>query len=61
MDIVTETVNRLRLTDGEIVILLGILTKTDVQLLDNEEKRLHKILVGRLEGRIKLKTKYNDV
>ncbi len=61
MDIITETVNRIRVTDGEIILLYNILSKIDTSLLEKEELRLHKILLGRLEGRMKLKENNNDV
>jgi len=61
MDIVPETINRLRLSDEEIVLLHRILKKLDSSLLDVDEEKLHRILIGRLEGRIKLKEQNLDL
>ena len=61
MDIVPETINRLRLSNQEILLLHRILKKTDSSLLNKEEEKLHRILVGRLEGRLKLKKENPDL
>ena len=61
MDIIPETINRLRLSDEEIVLLHRILKKLDSSLLDADEEKLHRILIGRLEGRLKLKEQNPDL
>ena len=55
MDIIPETINRIRLSDEEIVLLKRLLKKVDSEKLDENEKEFYNILVGRVEGRLKLK------
>ncbi len=54
-DIVQETINRIRLSDSDLVLLNQILDKLDKEKLSQEKKKFHEILVGRAEGRLKLK------
>ena len=61
MDIIPETINRLRLSDDELVLLHRMLKKVDVSSLDESEAKLHRILLGRLEGRMKLKQENPDI
>ena len=55
MDIVPETVNRIRLSDDDLIFLHRIIKKVDIKKLTPEEKKFYEILVGRVEGRLKLK------
>ncbi len=57
VDIVPETVNRIRLSDNDLILLHRILQKINKEKLSNEEKEFYKILVSRVEGRLKLKKK----
>jgi len=55
MDIVPETINRIRLSDDELILLENLVKKMDVEKLDENEKEFYNILLGRVQGRIKLK------
>lgn len=55
VDIITETINRIRLSDGDLILLYRILKKINKTCLDLEEKKFHKILLARTEGRLKIK------
>lgn len=55
VDIIPETINRIRLSDSDLVLLHRMLKKVDTAGLDKEEKEFHRILLGRVEGRLKLK------
>jgi len=57
VDIIPETINRIRLSDGELVLLNRVLSKVDVDKLKGAEKKFFEILCGRVEGRLKLKEK----
>ncbi|MGM5481559.1 MAG: hypothetical protein ACQESE_04065 [Nanobdellota archaeon] len=61
VDIVPETINRIRLSDDDLKLLYRVLQKVDVSVLDAEEKTFHEILVGRVEGRMKLKENNPDL
>lgn len=56
-EIVPETINRIRLSDNELVLLDRILKKINNKKLTVNEKKFHKILTGRVQGRLKLKEK----
>ncbi|MFH1637954.1 MAG: hypothetical protein ABIB71_06015 [Candidatus Woesearchaeota archaeon] len=55
MDIVPETINRIRLSDSDLKLLYNMLQKIDSKRLSPEEEKFYKILVARVEGRLKLK------
>ena len=55
MDIVPETINRIRLSDDDLILLDRILKKINKEELTINEKEFYRILVGRVEGRLKLK------
>ena len=55
MDIIPETINRIRLSDDELVLIERVLKKIDSSKLDKSEKEFYDILVGRVQGRLKLK------
>jgi len=57
MDIVPETINRIRLSDSDLLLLHRVLKKMDADKLSPNEKEFYEILVGRVEGRLKLKEK----
>lgn len=57
VDIVPETINRIKLSDDDLVLLHRVLKKIDISELDDNEKEFYRILVGRVEGRLKLKRK----
>ncbi|MBU1103134.1 MAG: hypothetical protein KJ600_01075 [Nanoarchaeota archaeon] len=57
MRIVPETINRIRLSDKELVLLGKILGKVDKDKLDANEKKFWEIILGRVGGRLKLKKK----
>ena len=61
MDIIPETINRLRLSNQEILLLHRMLKKLDSSLLNDDEEKLYRILIGRLEGRLKLKKENPDL
>ena len=55
MDIIPETINRIRLSDDELLLLNIILEKMNTDMLNINEKKFHKILLGRTEGRLKIR------
>ncbi|MFH1065296.1 MAG: hypothetical protein V1734_02210 [Nanoarchaeota archaeon] len=55
MDIVPETINRIRLSDNELILLKKIIDKIKKEELSPEEEKFYRILRGRVEGRLKLK------
>ncbi|MBU0461679.1 MAG: hypothetical protein KJ574_03775 [Nanoarchaeota archaeon] len=55
MDIVPETINRIRLSDDDLILLHRVIKKIDIDKLNPEERKFHTILLGRVEGRLKLK------
>ena len=55
LDIITETINRIRLSDMDLMILFNVFKKINIKDLTKEELKFYKIFIGRLEGRIKLK------
>ena len=57
VDIVPETINRIRLSDNDLILLHRVLQKMDKEKLNTEEKEFYEILLGRVEGRLKLKEK----
>ena len=56
VDIVPETINRIRLSNNDLILLYEVLKKINIETLDNNEKQFYNILVGRVEGRLKLKS-----
>ena len=54
MDIVPETINRIRVTDNDLVLLHRVLQKVDQEKLSSGEKGFIKILLKRVEGRLEL-------
>ncbi len=59
MDIVPETINRIRLSDNELVLLSRVLEKINCNNLSDNEKEFYRILSGRIKGRLKLKEEIN--
>jgi len=57
VDIIPETVNRIRLSDNELILLYKILQKINKEKLNSKEKEFYEILLSRVEGRLKLKEK----
>ena len=57
MDIIPETINRIRLSDEELLLLKHVLDKVDEESLTPHEKTFLTILRGRIEGRLSLKEK----
>jgi len=57
VDIVPETINRIRLSNNDLILLHRVLQKMDSDKLTAEEKEFYEILLGRVEGRLKLKEK----
>jgi len=57
MKITPETINRIRLSDKELVLLGKTLGKVDKDKLNTNEKRFLEIILGRVGGRLKLKKK----
>lgn len=57
VDIIPETINRIRLSDNDLLLLQRVLNKVDKKKLVNGEIDFHTILSSRVEGRIKLKEK----
>jgi len=55
VDIVPETINRIRLSDNELILLYRVLKKADEERLDLGEKEFYQILLKRVEGRLQLK------
>lgn len=55
MDIVPETINRIRLSDKELILLSKILKKINHKELNENERGFYRILLGRVQGRLKLK------
>jgi len=55
--IVPETINRIRLSDKELVLLGRVLGKVDGGKLSVNEKKFWEIIFGRVGGRLKLKKK----
>ena len=55
VDILPETSNRIRLSDNELILLHRILKKINEHNLSPEEKKFLKLLMGKVEGRLKLK------
>ena len=61
MDIVPETINRIRLSNDELILLHKILNKLDITALNQDEDRFIRILKGRIEGRLNLKKNNRDL
>ena len=61
VDIVPETINRIRLSNNDLILLYEVLKKINIETLDNNEKQFYNILVGRVEGRLKLKSEKKSV
>jgi len=57
VDIIPETINRIRLSDDELKLLSKVLNKIDLSKLNPEERKFCEILTGRVEGRLNLKKK----
>jgi hypothetical protein len=57
VDIIPETINRIRLSDDELKLLHNVLKKIDLSKLKPEEKKFCEILLERVEGRLNLKKK----
>lgn len=57
VDIVPETINRIRLSDNDLILLHMVLLKMDIKKLNPQEKEFYEILLGRVEGRLELKEK----
>jgi len=55
VDIVPETINRIRLSDNDLILLHRVLQKMNKEKLNPEEKEFYEILLGRVEGRLRLK------
>ena len=55
VDIVPETINRIRLSDDDLILLHRVLKKVNLENLTPSEKEFLEILLGRVEGRLKLK------
>lgn len=55
VDIVPEMINRIRLSDDDLILLYRVLQKMNIEKLAIEEKDFYEILLGRVEGRLKLK------
>ena len=55
MDIIPETINRIRLSDNDLILLHKVLEKMDKDKLNLGEKEFYEILLGKVEGRLKLK------
>ena len=55
VDIVPETINRIRLSDNDLILLYRVLKKTDEERLDLGEKEFYQTLLKRVEGRLQLK------
>lgn len=56
MDIVPETVNRIRLSNDDLFLLRQLLEKVDKSKLTYNENQFLEILYKRVNGRIKLNT-----
>ena len=54
MNIIPETINRIRLSDDDLILLHRVLKKISINKLDENEKEFYRILIGRVEGRLKL-------
>jgi hypothetical protein len=54
LDIVAETVNRIRVSDAELMLLWRVLQKVNVEELSIEEKKFYNILTQRVNGRLKI-------
>ena len=61
VDIIPETINRIRLSDDELMLLHNVLKKIDLSKLKPEEKKFCEILLGRVEDRLNLKKKNPDL
>jgi len=61
MDIIPETINRIRLSDNELILLSNVLSKIDLSKLNADEDRLIRILKQRVEGRLNLKKNNSDL
>ncbi len=59
VDIVPETINRIRLSDNDLILLHRVLSKIDKEKLNSEEREFYEILLSRVEGRLKLKKRIN--
>ncbi len=57
VDIIPETINRIRLSDSDLILLHRVLHKINPEKLTAEEKEFYEILLGRVKGRLKLKEK----
>ncbi|MBU0467311.1 MAG: hypothetical protein KJ718_05125 [Nanoarchaeota archaeon] len=57
MNIIPETINRIRLSDKELILLKKVLEKVNKDKLITNERMFYDILFGRVEGRLKLKKK----
>lgn len=55
VNIIPETINRIRLSDNELILLYMVLQKTEQKKLSPGEKKFYQILLKRTEGRLKLK------
>lgn len=55
VDIIPETINRIRLSDSDLILLHRVLQKMNLEKLTAKEKEFYEILLGRVEGRLKLK------
>ncbi len=61
VDIVPETINRIRLSYNELILLHRVLQKINKKNLNSEEKEFYEILLGRVEGILKLKEKKSNL
>ena len=61
IDIVPETINRIRLSDNDLILLQSVLCKIDKSSLNKEEKDFHCILLARTNGRLKLRKENPDL
>ncbi len=59
VDIVPETINRIRLSDNDLILLHRVLSKIDKEKLSSKEREFYEILLSRVEGRLKLKKRIN--
>lgn len=55
VDIVPETINRIRLSDNDLILLHRVLQKMNKDKLSAEEREFYEILLSRVEGRLRLK------
>ena len=59
VDIVPETINRIRLSDNDLILLYEVLKKMNTEVLDDNEKKFYEILISRVGSRLKLKKEKN--